>query len=124
MFPNTSYRADENVWVWNGLLDEDGAQGPGEQLFLDVGERVRFKVEGEIWTDQAPVMGRRAEVLAAAAAARAEKEESAREKDAVKGKGPVRKGTLEKEEFKKGKCPWRLVVSSSVTFCASQSGIR
>jgi len=37
---------DESVWVWT---TEDG-----QQLYFDKGERVRFRIEQEIWTDLAP----------------------------------------------------------------------
>lgn len=45
LFPDTNFNADENVFVWK---NED------TELFFDIGETVRFRVEAEEWVDQSP----------------------------------------------------------------------
>jgi len=44
----------ENVWVWEyPTEDEDGA-ATHTDLFMDIGEPVRFRVAGETFTDTGP----------------------------------------------------------------------
>ncbi len=48
------FDATENVWVWEyPTEDEDGA-ATHTDLFMDVGEPVRFRVAGETFTDTGP----------------------------------------------------------------------
>ncbi|KAK8197153.1 DNA-directed rna polymerase III 25 kd polypeptide [Phyllosticta capitalensis] len=46
LFEGTKYSGREEVWVWTTET--------GDELFFDNEERVRFRVEAEIWTDQSP----------------------------------------------------------------------
>lgn len=46
LWEGTRYEASEDAWIWK---TEDG-----NELFLDRNETVRFRVEGEEWTDLSP----------------------------------------------------------------------
>lgn len=46
MFPGTVFNREEGVWVW---------QYEGNDLFMDINEVIRFKVESLIFLDVGPV---------------------------------------------------------------------
>ncbi|KAL1651409.1 DNA-directed RNA polymerase III complex subunit Rpc25 [Diplodia intermedia] len=46
LFEGVKYVGAERVWVW--------VTEQGDELFFDLEETVRFRVEAEIWTDQSP----------------------------------------------------------------------
>ncbi|GME50358.1 RNA polymerase Rpb7 [Neofusicoccum parvum] len=46
LFDGVKYVGAERVWVW--------VTEQGDELFFDLEETVRFRVEAEIWTDQSP----------------------------------------------------------------------
>jgi DNA-directed RNA polymerase III subunit RPC8 len=56
LFPNSVFEPEEGVWVWhNNAGNDDPEEDAGEdQLYFDNGNTVRFRVEAEFWTDQAP----------------------------------------------------------------------
>lgn len=112
LLPNTVWNEKEKVWFWNGRTEpqESGSEGAngGEadagEFFFDKHERVRFRVEGEEWKDQAPgeaQMARKMEMGAVAAA---------KGKQRADGVG-AGMGAVEREKVKEGRCPWRITVS-------------
>ncbi|KAK7533713.1 DNA-directed rna polymerase III 25 kd polypeptide [Phyllosticta citricarpa] len=46
LFEGVNFVGQEQVWVWT--------TENGDELFFDLEETVRFRVEAEIWTDQSP----------------------------------------------------------------------
>lgn len=45
LFPDTTFDTNENVFVW---------KNDDTDLYFDIGETVRFRIEAEEWVDQAP----------------------------------------------------------------------
>lgn len=50
LFAPSAYSAAEAVWVWRDLDDA----GAATEYYFDKHERVRVRVEDEVWSDQAP----------------------------------------------------------------------
>jgi hypothetical protein len=48
------FDATENVWVWEYPTEDEDGTATHTDLFMDVGEPVRFRVAGETFTDTGP----------------------------------------------------------------------
>jgi len=89
LLDGTSYDLRESVWVWT---TEDG-----EKFHFDKNERVRFRIEEEIWTDQAA--DEEGGIIAV------EREVEVGDSEAARRKRE------EDERKRRNKTPWRLVAS-------------
>lgn len=87
LFPDTEYRADEAVFIWTN---------EGQPYYFDENERVRFRVEEEIWQDQTPGDGE----------GKPGTKEPAGDADVA-----ANMGVAEMDEVKNRRCPWRIVAS-------------
>eukprot|EP00088_Acartia_fossae_P009710 TRINITY_DN14750_c0_g1_i1.p1 TRINITY_DN14750_c0_g1~~TRINITY_DN14750_c0_g1_i1.p1 ORF type:complete len:214 (+),score=61.43 TRINITY_DN14750_c0_g1_i1:107-748(+) len=49
------YEEKDNVWVWQyPIINEEGEQEGHHDLYMDIGDQIRFKVESEKFTDLGP----------------------------------------------------------------------
>ncbi|ODV86123.1 hypothetical protein CANARDRAFT_196722 [[Candida] arabinofermentans NRRL YB-2248] len=46
LFENSKYSSEDNAWIWE--MDEE------TKLYLDVNEKISFRIEGEVFTDVKP----------------------------------------------------------------------
>ena len=87
----STYDPREATWIWTS---EDGSK-----FFFDKNERVRFRVEEEVWTDQA-VDEEGGDLVVQGKVETAGGEE-----------GAAKRKREEEERRRKGRTPWRLVAS-------------
>ncbi|EXJ56799.1 DNA-directed RNA polymerase III subunit RPC8 [Cladophialophora yegresii CBS 114405] len=52
LFDGCYYDADEQTWIWH--TEPENEDEEANDLFLDVGDTVNFRIESESWHDQAP----------------------------------------------------------------------
>ena len=112
LFPNTQFSPPtagdtHPVWIWSLELDEpDEDTGQTVRKYhFDKTMTVRWRVEEEVWQDQAPE-GPALEGLEQGAAAAAQGMER------VDGQGAAM-GVEEREALKEQRAPWRLIGSMS-----------
>lgn len=52
LFENCTYKSEDNVWVWH-----PDPEDPEGELFFDINEKVRFRVEEEMFVNTKPKLG-------------------------------------------------------------------